>query len=66
METTERYILYRTADLQAASSFNCLTDDDLVAPDSAPSEVGERGIGYETVGIYLECDYKLSRIKAPT
>ncbi len=56
---TENYILYRSADLRAANPFNCSTDDDLTAPDSAPNEVGERGIGCKTVGIYLECDYKL-------
>jgi len=56
---TENYILYRSADLRATNPFHCFTDDDLTAPDSAPSEVGERGIGCKTVGIYLECDYKL-------
>ncbi len=60
---TEQYILYRSADLRAANPFNCLTNDDLIAPDSTPSEVGERGIGCKTVGIYLECDYKLYQDK---
>ena len=60
---TDRYILYRTADLQAANPFNCLTDDALIAPESAEEEAGDRGIGCKTVGIYLECDYKLYQDK---
>ena len=60
---TERYILYRTADLRATNPFHCFTDDDLTAPDSGPTEVGERGIGCKGVGIYLECDYKLYQDK---
>ncbi len=60
---TDRYILYRTADLQAANPFNCLTADELTAPETAEEEVGDRGIGCKTVGIYLECDYKLYQDK---
>ena len=56
---SDHYILYRSADLRAANPFNCSTTDDLTAPDAGPSETGDRGIGCKTVGIYLECDYKL-------
>ncbi len=56
---SDHYILYRSADLRAANPFNCSTTDNLTAPDAGPSETGDRGIGCKTVGIYLECDYKL-------
>ncbi len=60
---TDRYILYRTADLKAANPFNCQTEDALTGPDAGSGEVGDRGVGCKTVGIYFECDYKLYQDK---
>ena len=56
---TDRYILYRSADLKASNPFNCQTEDALTGPDAGTEEAGDRGIGCKTVGIYFECDYQM-------